>query len=72
MKRLAEREKRRVLLFLILFLLAVMSLSLPLPAYGGDGIGQPSDGLNSIPPSNGGTPSTLESLVLYTTLNLAV
>ena len=72
MKRLARREKGMVLLFLILFVLMTMSLGLPLQANGGDGIGQPSDGLNSAPPSGGGTLSLLDSLMLYVALTLVI
>jgi hypothetical protein len=71
MKRLARREEGILLLFLILFLLTALSLGLPLTVYG-DGIGQPSDGLNSTPPPSGGTPSSLEPLLLYVALSLLI
>lgn len=70
MKRLYRREEGIVLVLLILFLLTFLSLGLPLTAYG-DGIGQPSDGLDSTPPSGGGgTSSSFETLLLYTALRL--
>ncbi len=73
MKSLVRREEGVVLLFLVLFLLTVLSLGLPLAVYGGDGIGQPSDGLSSTPPSGGGvTSSSLESLFLYFALSLVI
>lgn len=73
MRKLVRHEEGIVLLLLILFLLSTLSLGLPLTAYGGDGIGQPSDGLNSTPPSGGGgTSSALETLVLNAALTLVI
>lgn len=71
MRRLTQLQEGVTLLFLILFLLVTLSLGFPLTVYGGDGIGQPSDGLSSATPSGGGeTLSALEVYVLYTMLNL--
>jgi hypothetical protein len=73
MMRVSRRGEGIVSLFLILFLFIALSLGLPHAVYGGDGIGQPSDGLNSTSPSGSeGTSSALESLALYAALSLLI
>ncbi len=56
---------------ILVLLLSVALLLVPVVASAGDGIGQPSDGLNSLVPAGSGETSTsLESLTLFVTLSL--
>ncbi len=70
MLKLVQRKKGVAGLILAVLLLAILVLTVPVIVYGGDGIGQPADGLDSAPPLGIEQPLTfLESLVLYTTLS---
>lgn len=70
MLKLVRRKRGVAGLILAVLLLAILVLIVPAIVYGGDGIGQPGDGLNSAPPPGTEQPLTfLESLVLVTTLS---
>jgi len=72
LKRL--QKKRGVTgLILAVLLLAILVLAVPVIVYGGDGIGQPADGLDSAPPSGTEQPVTsVESLLIFTALSLVM
>ena len=72
LKRL-QRKRGVTGLILAVLLLAILVLAVPAIVYGGDGIGQPGDGLYSTSPSETEQPATsVESLLIFTALSLVM
>jgi len=64
------RAKRGVVFILVMFMLTTLFLGLP-AIVEGDGIGQPIDGLNSVPPpGTEETTTSFEPMVLFMVLYL--